>query len=102
MATRTYRARAFMTAAAKLGGDIVVGTERQQALADLAPGKSLTLDLQRPEQDVQAIAEFAQQRPLQAIVGVDDDTTLLAAMASAKLGLRGNSPESVEAAQNKF
>ncbi len=102
MATRTYRARAFMAAAHKLGGDLIVGTEREQALAGLTPGRSLTLDLRHPARAVKTIAQFARERPLQAVVGVDDDTTLLAAMASAALGLPGNSPESVEAAQNKF
>jgi biotin carboxylase len=102
MATRTYRAHAFMAAAQRLGGEVLVGTDQQQALADLTPGRALTLDLHDLEQAVTTIVDFAAQRPLSAIVGVDDDTTLLAAMASARLGLRGNSPRSVEAAQNKF
>jgi biotin carboxylase len=102
MATRTYRARAFMTAAHKLGGEVIVGSEREQALADLTPGNSLTLDLRRPTRAVEAIIEFARRKPLRAVVGVDDDTSLLAAMASTALGLPGNTPESVEAAQNKY
>jgi biotin carboxylase len=102
MATRTYRTKAFMTAAHRLGGEVIVGTERAQALADLADGRSLVLDFQRPERAVEDIAAFATNKPLAAIVGVDDDTTLVAAMASEKLRLAGNSPVSVEAAQNKY
>lgn len=102
MATRTYRAKAFMTAAHHLGGDVIVGTERRQALAGLTPGSSLEIDLRNPEKSVRKIAGLAEQKPLRAIIGVDDDTTLVAAMAAQALGLPGNSPESVEAAQNKF
>jgi biotin carboxylase len=102
MATRTYRAKAFMTAAHKLGGEVIVGTERGQALADLAGGRLLVLDFRRPDFAAKEIAGFASKMPLAAVVGVDDDTTLLAAMASRTLGLAGNSPASVEAAQNKY
>src|SRR5690349_24742101 len=102
MATRTYRAKPFMTAAHHLGGEVIVGTEREQALAGLAPGSSLEIDLRNPEQSARTIADFAAQEPLRAVVGVDDDTTLIAALAGRALGLPGNSPESVAAAQNKF
>jgi formate-dependent phosphoribosylglycinamide formyltransferase (GAR transformylase) len=102
MATRTYRAKAFVQAAHRLGGDVVVGTDRRQVLADLAPGTNLTLDLGHPDRALAAIERFAGERPLDAVVGVDDDTTLLAAEACAALRLSGNSVESVRAAQNKY
>jgi len=102
MATRTYRAKAFVDAAHQLGGEVVVATDRRQVLAGLAPDTNLTLDLKRPGQALAAIERFAQQRPLDAVVGVDDDTTLLAASASAALGLPANSVDSVRAAQNKY
>jgi biotin carboxylase len=102
MATRTYRARAFMTAAHRLGGEVIVGAERDQALSDVVPGRSLGLDFHSPKRAVEEIEAFASRKPLSAIVGVDDDTTLVAAMASQALGLRGNSTSSVEAAQNKY
>ena len=102
MATRTYRARAFVSAAHKLGGEVIVGSERPQALSRIAQGTSLTLDFRHPERAVDSIVQFGRQKPLTAVVGVDDDTTLVAAMATQALSLPGNSPESVEAAQNKF
>jgi biotin carboxylase len=101
MATRTYRAKAFVEAAYRLGGDVVIGTDRRQVLADLTPDTNLTLDLTHPTRALAAIEQFAGERHLDAVVGVDDDTTLLAATASAALGLPGNSPDSVRAAQNK-
>lgn len=102
MATRTYRSRAFMRAARRLDVEVIVGSERRQVLARLAPQKALTLDFRRPEHAVAAIVDYARERPLDAVVGVDDSTTLVAAMASSALALAGNSIESVEAARNKF
>jgi biotin carboxylase len=102
MATRTYRAKAFMTAAHRLGGEVVVASERDQAMSQIAPGTSLTIDFWHPEVAVEQIVRYARETPLNAVVGVDDDTTLVAAMASEALALPGNSRQSVEAAQNKY
>jgi biotin carboxylase len=102
MATRTYRAKAFMRAAQKLGAEVIVGSERSQALARAAKGRTLTLDFHHPERAAGQIVAAARERPFDAVVGVDDDTTLVAALASAALALPGNSVESVEAAQNKY
>jgi biotin carboxylase len=101
MATRTYRAAAFMKAAARLGVGITVGTEREQPLADFTPGATLALDLDRPRRAQQQIVEFAERFPIDAVVGVDDDTTILAALAAEALGLPHNSVESVKATHYK-
>jgi len=99
--TRTYRAGAFIAAARRLGVEVVVGSDRAQALAKQLPARSLTLNFFKPERAVRKVAAFARKYPLRAIVGVDDDTTLLAAMGSAALGLPHNSVESVLATRNK-
>lgn len=101
MATRTYRAAAFMQAAARLGVEVTVGTEREQPLADFTPGATVALDLDRPRRAQQQIVEFAERFPIDAVVGVDDDTTVLAALAAEALGLPHNSVESVKATHYK-
>ena len=101
MSTRTYRSRAFMRAVARLRGEVVVGTERAQALARLTPGTTLTIDLARPERSLDRIAEAARSHPFDAVVGVDDDTTLLAALAGEALGLPHNAPDAVRATRDK-
>src|SRR6266516_891846 len=101
MATRTYRAEAFLKAAARLGLEISVGTEVEQPLAGLTPGATVALDFRRPRRAQQQIVELSKRFPLDAVVGVDDDTVLLAAMASDALGLPHNSVESVKAARYK-
>jgi biotin carboxylase len=99
--TTTYKVTAFLEAAARLGIDVVVGSDRRQALADHAPGRTLALDFLDPEAAAAAIAAFARERPLDAIVPADDETTVLAAMASAVLGLPGNSAASARATVDK-
>ena len=91
-----------MRAARRLDVEVIVGSERRQALAGLAPQTTLTLDFRHPERAVEAILDYSRGQPLDAVVGVDDSTTLVAAMASHALALAGNSLESVEAARNKF
>ena len=99
--TRTYRARDFMEAAYRLGVEVVVGSERQQAFAPLFPGGHLRLDFLRPRQAVRAIAAFSRSYPLDAVVAVDDDGTLLAAAAAKALGLPHNPVAAVAATRNK-
>ena len=98
---RTYRAQDFMEAARRLGVEVVVGSERQQAFAALFPGGHLRLDFLRPRQAVRAIEAFARSYPLDAVVAVDDDGTLLAAAAAKALGLPHNPVAAVAATRNK-
>ena len=99
--TRTYRAHDFMEAARRLGVEVVVGSERQQAFAALFPGGHLRLDFFRPRQAVRAIEAFARLYPLDAVVAVDDDGTLLASAAGKALGLPHNPAAAVVATRNK-
>src|SRR5687767_4453789 len=61
----------------------------------------LTLDLRRPEAAAEAIAALAEERPLDAVVAVDDQGVRVAALAAARLGLRGNPPEAAAATRDK-
>jgi biotin carboxylase len=102
MTTTTYRASAFLDAARRLQVAVVVGSDQPQALEALTPGSTLTLDFFHPEAAARTIAAFAATYPLDAVVGVDDATTLTAAMAAAALGLSHNAVASVAAARNKY
>jgi biotin carboxylase len=101
MRTRTYRARAFLEAASRLDLAVTVGTEREQPLVALAPSGTLALDFDDPRRAQQQVVDFAERFPIDAVVGVDDDTTVLAAQAAEALGLPHNSVESVKAARYK-
>jgi biotin carboxylase len=101
MRTRTYRAKAFLRAAERVGVDVTVATERDQPLAHLAPGATVALDFADPTRARSQARAFAQEYPLEAVVGVDDDTTVLAAQVAAELGLPHNPVEAVKAARYK-
>lgn len=102
MSTTTYRAHDFLAAARRLGIDAVIGSDQQQVLAALTPGRTLTLDFLQPAENVEKVVAFAAQHPLDAIVAVDDDGALLAAMAAEMLHLPHNAADAVAAARNKY
>jgi biotin carboxylase len=99
--TRTYRTRAFMRAARRLGAEVVIGSERRQVLSRKRPGTTAVVDFRHPERALAQIVELACAKPFDAVVGVDDDTTLVAAMAGAELGLPHNEPAAVRATRDK-
>jgi biotin carboxylase len=101
MRTRTYRAKAFLRAAGRLGVAVTVATEREQPLARKAPGGTLALDFHNPVRAKAQVREFVEDYPLAAVVGVDDDTTVLAAQLAESLGLPHNSVQAVMAARYK-
>ena len=100
--TRTYRATDFLAAAMKLDVEVIVASEEAATTADLSPRDSLVLDFSAPAAATQIIVEFAAAHPIAAIVGVDDDTTLLATTASEALGLPHNPIESAKATRDKY
>ena len=58
--------------------------------------------LDDPEAAAEAIVALDARTPLDAVVAVDDQGTLAAARASARLGLRHNDPAAVAAARDKL
>jgi biotin carboxylase len=100
--TTSYRISDFLGAARRLDVEVTVGSNRRQVLQKFSPGRTVTLDFRNSEKGTKQIIDFARRYPLQAIVAVDEDTTVLAAKASEALGLPHNSPSSVGAAANKY
>jgi biotin carboxylase len=96
--TATYRAGDFLAAARTLGAEVVVASERR--LVSIGDAQ-LTLDLRRPEAAAEAIAAAAKQRPLDAVVAVDDQGVRVAALAAERLGLPGNRLPAVAATRDK-
>ena len=99
--TATYRARDFLDAAASLGAEVVVASERRQALAGVMGDRALRVNLRRPEAAAQAIVALAEWTPLDAVVAIDDQGVLIAALAAERLGLAHNPSEAVAAARDK-
>lgn len=97
----TYRAGDFIAAAASLGVDVVVAGDGESPAAEPSTDRTLSLDLSQPEAAAEAIVVRARRTPFDAVVAVDDSGTLTAALAGARLGLRGNPPEAVAATRDK-
>ncbi|WP_376795700.1 ATP-grasp domain-containing protein [Thermogemmatispora sp.] len=102
MTPATYRGGAFVSAARRLDLEVVIGLDTPPGLVAAWPPEVLTLDFKAPEEAVQRIRAFARQRPLQAVLSVDDSAVELAALASEALGLPCNSPAAAEAARDKY
>jgi biotin carboxylase len=99
--TATYRAPDFLDAAAKLGVEVVVGSEHRQAMSDSMGDRSVTLSLSQPELAAEQIEQLAGRARIDGIVAVDDGGTRAAAAAAERLGLKGNAPEAVARARDK-
>jgi biotin carboxylase len=97
----TYRAPDFLEAAARLGVEVVVGSEHRQAMSDSMGDRAVALSLSQPERAADQIERLARRAPLDAIVAVDDGGTRAAAAAANRLGLKGNAPEAVARARDK-
>jgi biotin carboxylase len=97
----TYRAADFVSAAAALGAEVVVASEFRQALSGLMGARALRVNLSDPDAAARAIVEHAATAPLDAVVAVDDQGVLTAAMAAAELGLPHNPVAAVLATRDK-
>ena len=97
----TYRAEAFLEAARLVPVSVTVGMERVPEGVPIASGDVLLLDLYHPEAAAHTVVEFARQHPIDAVIGVDDRTAVVAAVIAEALGLPHNSIASVTATSNK-
>ena len=99
--TPSYRTHDFLTAAERLGVEVVVGSDQRQVLAEVSGG-TVEVDFKDTETAVRQIAQYAAAAPFDAVVAVDDGANIVAAAAAKALGLPQNEPEAVLAARNKY
>jgi biotin carboxylase len=99
--TTTYRAPDFLEAAKSLGVEITVASDESSTLESVNPEGLLTLDFRDPEGAARRAVEFARTRAIAAVVGVDEDTSVVAAAIAKALGLPSNPPEAAAATRDK-
>ena len=99
--TSTYRAPDFVRAAARLGVEVVVGSEEQQALASGMGDRAVVVPLGDPEAAADVIVALDERAAIDAVVAVDDQGVLVAAAAGERLGFPHNPPEAVAATRDK-
>jgi biotin carboxylase len=97
----SYRGEAFLMAADKVGVTLTVAGDAPPDFLEQAPDRFLTLDLHNPDTAIPAVMEFAHTSPIDVVLGVNDQTAVLASTISVALGLPANSIDSVRAASNK-
>jgi len=88
-------------AARRIGAELTVASERPSTLEAANPAGLLTLDFQHPERAAAEAHVFARRHPIDAVVGVDDDSAVVAAAVAERLRLRGNPLAAVVAARDK-
>jgi len=97
----TYRATAFLEAAARLDLEVVRGLDMPSPLAKYWH-PTLPLDFRAPNRAVRDLVRFARANPVRAILSVDDAATVIAARACAELGLSHNPPAAAAASRDKY
>ncbi len=91
-----------MDAARRLGVQFTVGSNHRSTLQEFSAGGMMALEFEPIEAAVRRIVEYARCYPISAVIGTDEETTVLAATAAAALGLRHNSVESAVVAHDKY
>ena len=97
----SYRTKAFVDAARQLGIEAVQAVDMPPELAEYWNFR-LGVDFTAVEQASQQLAEALAERPVQAILALDDSGAFLAARTSQLLGLPHNAATAADAARNKY
>jgi biotin carboxylase len=100
--TTTYRTEDFVEAARTLDVDLVIASDRPNVMAGEFPDHLLTLPFGDPAAAAREIRGYAARRPLDAVVPVDDVTTVVASAIGEALGLRVNPLAAAQATRNKL
>src|ERR1039457_7597623 len=90
-----------MTAARDMGVAITVASERRATMSAVMGERALTLRLSDPQDAAETIIARARDTPFAAIVGVDDQGVMTAALAAERLGLPHNPPLAVARTRDK-
>src|SRR5206468_1906748 len=81
----TYRTAAFVEAARRLGVALTVASDQPSTFEASQPAGLLTLDFAHLDRAAEQAAVFAREHPIAGVVGVDDDTAVLAAVIVERL-----------------
>ncbi len=100
--TTTYRTEDFVEAARALDVDLVIAADRPNVMAGEFPDHLLTLPFGDPAAAAREMRAYAARRPLDAVVPVDDATTVVASAIGEALGLRANPLAAARATRNKL
>jgi biotin carboxylase len=101
LSPQSYRNSAFLSAAERLDLEVIQAIDVPEALAR-EWGVELGVEFGKPEQASQQLIERLREKPVDAVLSLDDSATLLASRVSYELGLPHNSPDAAVAARDKW
>ena len=96
----SYRTAPFLAAAKARNIEVLIASEARHSLVS-AYADGLHLDLGDIQASLQTIRREAQRRPFAAVLGSDDPSTEIAALAATELGLPHNPTAAVHLARRK-
>ncbi|MDH3513705.1 MAG: ATP-grasp domain-containing protein [Gammaproteobacteria bacterium] len=96
----SYRTAPFLAAAKARNIEVLIASEARYSLVS-AYADGLHLDLGDIQASLQTIRREAQRRPFAAVLGSDDPSTEIAALAATELGLPHNPTAAVHLARRK-
>jgi len=94
-----YQTRTFADAAARLGLELTLATDRCHVLENPWGDDAVALEFKDPQD---AARKLAEEGRFDGIVALGDGPAYLAAVAAQQLNLPYNSPQSVDNCRNKF
>ncbi len=97
-ATTGYQTRAFAGAAARLGIDLVLATDRCHVMEDPWGDRAIPVRFDEPEE---AAAGIAAAGPFDGVLAVGDRPAQIAARAARRMGLPFHPPAAADAARDK-
>lgn len=100
--TSTYRTEDFVEAARRLDVDLVIASERPSVMSAEFPDHLLALPFDDPDAALRQMRDYARRRPIDAVVPVDDVTTVIGAAIAQGLGAKANPVAAVAATRNKL
>lgn len=99
--TTGYQLRSFGEAAARLGIELVLATDRCHHLDDPWRDGAIPVRFHDEEASFEAVVSASRQDPLDGVIAVGDRPTVLAARVSMALGLPGHPVQAAAAARSK-
>ena len=100
--TTTYRTTAFVEAARKLQIDLTVASEQPSAFEQARPEALVTLAFDDLDRVVRKARRFAARYRLDGVLGVDDETVVVATAITQGLRRGGNGLQAAERARDKY
>jgi biotin carboxylase len=98
--SQSYRVEAFLRAAERSFVDLWLGTDLPAAFT--RHGRPVIgIDFRRPEEAARGIAEASAHAPFDGVIGTNESSAVVAALASERLGLPSSTVEGTLAARDK-